>query len=357
MEKAMTGGIKEVARLAGVSISTVSRVINDSKPVRQEIRRRVLAAVKKVGYVPNRTAQSMVSGRTMAVGIVVPSGAGSFNSLMLAGIRGKLSEEGYQSLVCEIENPLSTESEVRYLDLLSRGIADGIILTHEAQSPKIRDTIKKVTVPVVVASVKIEGLRLRSIGIDDRAAARDATSYLLSLGHTRIGLIGGGKQISGGISRTDGYRDAFESRALPWNPLWVVPGWFSFESGYRGARQLLRNDPTITAIFCVSDDMAVGAIRYLKDEGKRVPEDISVMGFDDVALAGYADPPLTTVRQPIREIGSGAAGLLMRVLRDETKVPMRTILEHQIVMRSSCASPRRNVARNSSKSHRSLTAS
>ncbi len=351
----MSRGIKEVATLAGVSISTVSRVINGSKPVRDEVRRRVLAAVKKVGYVPNHTAQSMVSGRTMTVGIVVPSGASSFNSLVLAGIRSRLVQEGYQSLVCEIENPISTESEVRYLDILSRGITDGIILTHEAQSSRIRDTIKRVTVPIVVASVKIEGLRLRSIGIDDRAAARDATDYLLSLGHTRIGLIGGGKQVSGGLHRTEGYREAFERRGLRCDPLWVVPGWFSFESGYRAARQLLRNDPTITAIFCVSDDMAVGAIRYLKDEGRRVPEDISVMGFDDVALAAYADPPLTTVRQPIREIGTGAAELLLRVLRGEAKVPKHTILGHEIVVRSSCGLLRTRTGRHSSKTHRPLT--
>ncbi|HUX22695.1 MAG TPA: LacI family DNA-binding transcriptional regulator [Spirochaetia bacterium] len=343
MESAVSGGIREVARLAGVSISTVSRVINDSKPVRQEIRSRVLEAVDAVGYVPNRTAQSMVSGRTMTVGIVVPSGASSFNSLVLSGIREELYQHSYQSIICEIENPISVESEVRYLDLLSRGITDGIILMHEAQSPKIREALKRVAIPIVVASVEIRGARLRSIGINDRAAARDATNYLVSLGHRRIGVIGAGKQIASGINRTNGFNDALKEHGLPFTPSRIVPGWFSFESGYRATRQLLRNDSTVTAIFCLSDEMAIGAVRYLKDEGLRVPDDVSVMGFDDVALATYTDPQLTTTRQPIRQIGSGAADLLMRIIRKESRIPKRVVLDHTIVVRSSCAAPRSRI--------------
>ena len=157
----MPGGIKEVARQAGVAIATVSRVINDSKPVREEIRQRVLSAVEKVGYVPNHAAQSMASGKTMIIGIVVPSGAESFNSLALSGVREALAQGGYQSLICEIEHPMSIESEVRYLDILSRRIADGIILMHETHSQRVRETLKQVTIPIVVASVEIRG-RARS---------------------------------------------------------------------------------------------------------------------------------------------------------------------------------------------------
>ncbi|HUX21377.1 MAG TPA: LacI family DNA-binding transcriptional regulator, partial [Spirochaetia bacterium] len=248
----MSGGIKEVAKRAGVSISTVSRVINNSKPVSAIVRSRVLAAVKDVGYVPDHTAQSMVHGRTKTIGIVVPSGSSSFNSLAAAGIREELLGQGYQSLVCDIESPMSVESEVRYLDILSRGIADGIILMHEAQSPKIRETLKMVAIPIVVASVEIRGLRFPSIGINDRAAARDATNYLISLGHKRIGIISGGKQVASGIRRTDGYGDALHDHDLSVKPSRILPGFFSFESGYRTARQLLHNDASITAIFCSS---------------------------------------------------------------------------------------------------------
>lgn len=329
--------IRAVAEAAGVSISTVSRVINESKPVSDELRKRVISAVRKTNYVPDHTARSMVYRRTKTIGIVVPDLSAAFHSVALSSITNRLAASRRRALVCTVRN--DSTDEIRYLDLFSKGLADGVILMHETQNARILDTLTRLTIPVVLASMDLNKLDLPGVGIDDAQAAFDATSYLLSLGHRRIGLIAG-SELTVGKYRTSGYRKALATAGIRFDRGVVRPGSYSAASGYSAAKHIMEANEDVTAIFAVSDEMAIGALRCLKDLGLRVPGQVSVMGFDDIDIAGYYDPPLTTVRQPIREIGEQAASVLLDIIEDKHAETNRIVLPHEVIVRSSTAPPR-----------------
>lgn len=333
--------IRAVAKAAGVSISTVSRVINNSKPVSDTLRERVLRAVEKSNYVPNHTARSMVFRRTKTIGIVIPEVSAAFHSIALASIMNELGRTNRQALVCTVSDDWA--DEIRYLDLLSRGIADGVILMQETQNARIRTALSTITIPVVLASIEIDKLHFPSVGIDDMQAAFEATSHLISLGHRRIGLIAG-SELTVGDYRTRGYRAALEKSGLSFDEGRIVHGVYSARSGYDAAKLIMERHADTTAIFAVSDEMAIGAMRYLKDMGKRIPEDISVIGFDDIDMAAFSDPPLSTVRQPIQEIGKQAAALLLSILEGHEPPRRRILLPYEIVARGSTG-PRRTMRR------------
>lgn len=328
--------INDIAQKARVSVSTVSRVINGSKPVSEELKRRVLAVMKRENYFPSHPAQSVARRRTHTIGVVVPKISASFHSSILEGIDEAVSEREYQLVVCRVG--ADSLSEVRYLDMLSRGIVDGIVLMEESASPKVLAALRRVRMPVVLATVAMPALKFPTVRVDDFTASRDATRHLLSLGHRSIGLIAG-TNLTSGEHRTAGYLSALAEYGVPRESSRVSQGSYSFRSGYEGAQLLFERASDLTGLFAVSDEMALGAIRYLHDRGRAVPEEVSVVGFDDIDAALYCRPRLTTVNQPARDIGRTAGTLLLDTLASGKKPMRETILPHRLVIRQSTAPP------------------
>ena len=329
--------IKDVAAHAGVSVTTVSRVLNGHPYVREELRAKVDAAIEELGYSPSSIARSLVRSGTDLIGVIVPDITTSFFSTILGSIEQTASSRGYALLVSNIAE--NSEKELRYLKLFKGLRVAGIIVMHEPTTPAMRRFVATIGIPLVVSSARPSGLLDVSVNIDDEAAAYDATSYLAGLGHRRIALIGGNaERLQTARMRYDGYERALKEARIAVDPAFVKVGDFKTQDGYRLMGELLaakRKRPT--AVFALSDDMAAGAMNRALDEGLRVPEDVSIMGFDDSALASITRPALTTVHQPIADIGSISVETLIRSIEGTVPSSDGIILKHRIVERSSCA--------------------
>jgi LacI family transcriptional regulator len=328
--------IRDVAALAGVSVTTVSRVLNRHPYVRMELRDKVDGAIERLGYSPSSIARSLVRNKTDLIGVIASDVSASFFATILGAIEERASRAGYAILVGNIMEDLG--KELRYLEVFRGLRVDGIILMHEKTTQAIGGFLETLDIPVVLSSVKPPDMKFPSVNIDDETATRDAVAYLVGLGHRRIALIGGDRsEISSGLRRFEGYRRALEEAGLPFDETIVKFGDFKIPAGYRLMGELLESKPYPDAVLALSDDMAVGALNRLFDEGLKVPGDISVMGFDDSTLATMTRPALTTVHQPITDIGAASVDLLIRKIKGGGGSVEEVILGHRIVERSSCA--------------------
>ncbi|MGH7118659.1 MAG: LacI family DNA-binding transcriptional regulator [Acetobacteraceae bacterium] len=337
--------MKEVAERAGVSTATVSRALSRPDQVVPAVRKRIEAVVRDLGYAVNAAARSLRRNDTRMVLVVVPDIGNPFFSKLLKGIEQQASEMGYSVLIGDTER--STARVELYAQQLDARRADGLILLN-GRSPSFagfRMTrgagahLAAPRYPIVVVSERIPGARLPTVGVDNVAAAKEAVLHLADLGHRRIAHIGGPKGNILTRERRHGYCAALVQRGLPVDPDWVVLGDFSITSGRRSARMLLQRRVPPTAIFCANDEMAMGAIAELKASGLAVPQDVSVVGFDDIEFAEIFDPPITTVRQPRYAMGQIAMSLIGRALRGEVVAAEEVILASELIVRSSSARP------------------
>ena len=319
----------------GVSVSTVSRVLNGGKYVKTELREKIEREIEALGYTPNHLARSLVLQKTNLLGVIVTDITASFFATILSSVEAYASECNYNLLVCNIAENL--DKELRYLNVFKEMRVDGIILMHEGSNEAIQSFLKNLTIPVVLSSVTIKNSRFAMVNIDDTLAAYDAVSYLADLGHERIALIGGDlKDWGTGQNRYQGYQEALRDRSLPLRKEYIKFGNCKIQDGYRLMQELLECDPHPTAIFAVSDDMATGALNCIIDHGLKVPDDFSVVGFDDSALATSVRPRLTTVHQPISEIGKLSVDMLLKQINGEAVSLREIILNHHLVERESC---------------------
>ena len=329
--------IYEVARRAGVSTATVSRVLSRPDVVAPETRSRVLRAVDRLGYTPNSTAANLRMLRSRKLLVTVPDISNSFFSLILQGIEDAAQREGYAVLLGDAQH--DEEREERYALMLKRKEADGLIfLGHRL--PKEAEALVRAMAPrcapVVNGCEFNPRLGVPSVHIDNAKAASEAMAHLYQLGHRRIGVITG--PLVSPLSR-DRLRGA-KSRAKKERAeqdLTVMQADFSIESGVAATEDLLSRTPMPTAIFSFSDEMAIGVINVARSRGLRVPADLSVVGFDDIRFARYLDPPLTTIAQPKREIGEGTVRLLLEILGGAIKPPASVTLPHTLVIRATTA--------------------
>lgn len=331
--------IKDVAEKAGVSVTSVSRVLNGGKYVREEVRQRILKAVNDLGYSPSFIARSLVLQRTNLIGIIVPDLTSSFHSTILSSIEEVASNKGYNILVSNIIEDLA--KEVRYLDIFRQMRVSGLIIMHEKINDAVVRQMRKMEAPIVFCSVRPAFHHaFTSINIDDRRASEDATGYLLGLGHRQIAFIGGDlRDVTSGQSRYRGYRDAMEGNGLAVEERLVRFGDYKVVSGYAAMEELLAARPFPSAVFAVSDDMAAGAMNCIRDHGLKVPDDISVMGFDGSYLTELVRPRLTSMEQPIREIGALSIETLIRKIENGTGSMNEIIMHHRLVERDSCRAP------------------
>jgi LacI family transcriptional regulator len=331
--------IKDIAKLAGVSASTVSRVVNQREYVKPEIRERVMALVRETGYVPNNAARSMVLKRTFTVGIVTPDTFNMFQRQLFSSIEHNLEGFGYRTSFFFVK--WEPESELRCLRRLKGEKLDGIIMIHEIRHQEFYDYLLEAALPAVLCTFDREDRELHSVHVDEEEGAAAATRHLIDLGHRRIGLLSG-SYFSFATQRALGYRRALESAGLAYDEESVGHApYYNAEEGREGMRSLLSKTKGLTAVFAETDELAIGAIRALFEAGLSVPRDVSVIGFDDIDICAYLAPGLTTMRQPIQEMGRKSAELLSLLIEGEDAGPATTIFGHELIVRESTAPPSR----------------
>jgi LacI family transcriptional regulator len=333
--------LEDVARLAGVSRSTVSRVINDHPNVRSETRERVLQAIRRSGYQPNVVARSLVTNRTQIISMVIPEAVTTlftdpFFPLVLRGATETCNTHQYH-LLLSLFTASADRHEV-YQRVLRSGYLDGaIVASTSLDDPLISDLLQD-RIPFVSIGRHPDG-RVHYVDADNIGGARMAVEHLIRLGHRRIATITGRLDMTAGQDRLEGYRQALQAHHIQVEESLIVEGDFTESSGVVGIQWLLPASPD--AVFVASDIMAIGALKALRQAAQRVPQDVALIGFDDVPAASVIEPALTTVRQPIERMGSMAVDLLLSVLESssEEEAPAhRIILPTELVVRASCGS-------------------
>ena len=338
--KELTGAVNitDVAQRAGVSISTVSRVLNNSDyPIRPETRQKVLEAIEELRFRPNDVARSLLLKQTHTIGLIVPDISNPYYPELSLGVEATASEHGYAVIFCNTSR--RPEKVEYYLDVLLQKRADGIIiagggtdLTQISQGTLRSDT--------KIALVGKHHLPFPSVQVDNFGAAREITSHLLHLGHRHIAFISGPPNLTSVQDRLAGYKASLEERGISEDNRLICEGDFGAESGYSATLSLLRGEPTPTAIFAANDRMAISAMAAAADVGLRVPNDLTVVGFDDIITASLVRPSLTTVALPAYEIGASAMRLMLRLLEGE-ECPKTIWLPTQLVIRQSSGPPPR----------------
>lgn len=315
--------IADVARLAGVSTATVSRALSNSPLVADGTRSRVLAAVQASGYTLNVAARSLRVRRSMMALVVVPNIANSFFPQVLRGIDDGLSEAGYGIIIGHLDN--SQAREARYVDLVFAGQFDGALLISGRFPEGGGRSMADAGLPLVAVSAPIPDADIPQVVIADRAASRAVVQHLVDLGHTRFGYVSGPPGHIVDIERYAGFREGLAAAGLDPDAARCWTGDFSFRSGAAAAQRFLADSDRPTAVYAVSDEMAIAFIKTVRDAGVGVPGAVSVVGFDGIDCVDYCEPTLTTVRQPRHQIGVTAARLLVELMTG-AKLPARHIL-------------------------------
>jgi LacI family transcriptional regulator len=339
--------LEEIGKLAGVSRSTVSRVINDYPGVRDQVRERVWDVIRETGYQPHAAARSLVTRRTRIVGIIIPEAMTTlfidpFFSHLLCGITRTCNSERYYVMLSLFNDPAGPEAT--YRRVVRSGHLDGVIVASTHVDDPLFPRLLEDGVPFVMAG-RHPDERVHSVDVDNVRGARMAVEHLIRLGHTRIATITGPLRMAHGKDRLAGYRQALEAHGFPVEESLITEGDYTEPSGWIGVQRLLPASPT--AIFAASDVMAVGALKALREAGLRVPGDVALIGFDDVPIAAAVEPALTTVHQPIERLGSMAADLLLSLLEhppDEDAPAHRIVVPVRLVVRASCGALVRDAA-------------
>ncbi|GMA64579.1 LacI family transcriptional regulator [Alicyclobacillus fastidiosus] len=327
----------DVAKLANVSTATVSRVLSKNPNVSLKTQRRVLEAVDILGYKPNRLASNFRKRSSKTVVVVLPDITNSFFSKIVQGLEEVAQSRGYHVLLGDTRN--NVESERNFIDLVNQKFVDGMILAT-ARLPKEEILAVSQEIPIVLACEYFDGFDIPTVTIDNVSAAREATQHLVNLGHRRIGFISGPLSIVLGRDRLKGYRQAMLINELPVEESLIQEGDFTVQAGYNAMMKLMASNHPPSAIFAASDEMAIGAMKAARNKGLNVPEDVSIIGFDDIPAGTYVHPELTTIRQPAFEIGTQAMNLLLDMIKGCAKERKQLVLPHQVVLRETTTSPR-----------------
>lgn len=337
MSASRATSIRQVARQAGVSIATVSRALTTPEKVSDKTLKKVLAQVERSRYKPNLLARNFRSKRAYAVVVLVPNIANPFFAEIIRGIEQVAQQHGYAVLLGDTEG--REDREAYYVGLVETRQADGLIQLHPRLPKAACGANGALEIPLVNACEYIENAPCPRVGIDNVAAAREMTVYLLGLGHRRIGVVLGPDSSPLTSDRLRGYKLALRAAKLAADHTLIAQGDFSMSSGRAAAAKLFEAKQPPTAVFCFNDEMALGAIRWLRSTGRCVPQDVSVVGFDDIEFASFCDPPLTTIEQPTREIGNRAMSLLFDLLNGAKPEPTMHTLPIKLVVRDSAAPP------------------
>ncbi|MGQ9489678.1 MAG: LacI family DNA-binding transcriptional regulator [Anaerolineae bacterium] len=328
--------IQQVAERAGVSVSTVSHVINGTRYVSPELTERVRAAMAELRFQPNALARSLRRKETLTLGMIVPDNANPFFAMLAYAVENACYQRGYSLILTNSGGDLARE--LANINVLLGKQVDGLILAAVGLGSRDLEQVLRAA-PAVVVDRNLPGVEVDTLLVDNLGGGRQATRYLIELGHRRIGCITGPSTTTPSAERVTGYRAALAEAGIPVDENLIARGDFQFAGGYAGAQALLALSEPPTAIFACNDLMAMGAIAAAAANGLRVPADLSIIGFDNSTLAAYTTPALTTVAQPIAEIGRLATEMVIQRSQTPDAARQRRILSTQLVVRQSTCPP------------------
>jgi LacI family transcriptional regulator, repressor for deo operon, udp, cdd, tsx, nupC, and nupG len=325
--------IRDVAKLAGVSPATVSRAYSDPSKLSTETLKRVRAAAAELKYKPSTLAQLFREKRTNTVLVMVPDIANVLFARVVSGIERVAVENKYNLIVSDTRDDAAIEAVG--VEMVETYRADGVIQLGERPLSQLHHEGEQCTIPFVQAISADPRGRYPTVGIDDRKAAAMMTDHLLSSGHRRIGMLAGLEDRLVTQERLAGFREALAARDLPLDETLVEYGAYSMAGGESAATRLLSRERNVSALFCMSDEIAIGAIRAAHDLGFKLPSDLSISGFDNIEFGKYCTPPLTTVMQPAEKIGEVAMTLMCEMLRGRSTSQIHEMLPTELVVRAS----------------------
>lgn len=328
--------MNEVAKRAGVSIATVSRVLNNSESVNKETRNKILEAIKELKYSPSRVAKRLRSktGGGNLLGIMIPDITNPFYVEVLKGIESIAFEQGYITIFCDFGQ--SEEKEASYLKILESEAIDGIVAASMNDVNPILERMMNAGLPVVCVDRDLKGVDVDLVQVDNEYGTYNAVSYLIKSGYKRIGYVGGLSTISTSKARETGYCRALIENGMEVDESLVLDGDSGLESGVSMTEQLLCLAQPPDALFCGNNLLTLGALKVINRRGLKVPDDIAIVGFDDMAWASSLNPPLTSVHQPAREIGRRAGDLLIQRIKNPNRPTVKIIMETELRVRKSC---------------------
>jgi LacI family transcriptional regulator, repressor for deo operon, udp, cdd, tsx, nupC, and nupG len=334
--------IKDIARALGISHSTVSRALRDSPLVRAETVSEIKEKAYALGYRPSAVARSLVTRETRMIGLVVTTIADPFHGEVMTGVEEVAGAAGYSVILASSHR--EPEREIRAVRALQERRVDGILVASSRVGDLYLSAMTEMRVPIVLINNQYDGHLVYSVSVDNESAARDAVRHLIDLGHKRIAYLGDKFGSHSDADRLAGYRSALDSAGIPFDSDRVAQGDSSPEGSVPGVHQLLALTPRPTALFCYNDMSSLAALRVAAELRLSVPEELSIVGFDDLFFTAYLQPPLTTIRQPRREMGREATELLLALLKGEPVGSQRIAVKGELVVRGSTAAPSHGAA-------------
>jgi LacI family transcriptional regulator len=332
----MKATIKDVAIRANVSVATVSRVVNELDGYSEETKERVLKAIKELGYQRNAIARGLVTKSTNTIGVLIPDISAYLYAEILNGIENRASQGGYGVFLCHT-GPNGVRAE-NYIKMLGERQVNAIIIVSIAMNERFYELLSSLRIPCILVSTLSYKYKIPYIKVDDQQAAYTATQYLIEKGHKKIALISGNKNDKvAGIPRINGYINALQDYGLEVNEDIIKYGEFGFKDGIICMNELLKEKGKFTAIFATSDEMAIGALSVMHKNKIQVPEEISIIGYDNTLLSQMSNPSLTTIAQPLYEMGEKAMERILRIL-ETGKCEDNIILPHKVVERDTVKS-------------------
>lgn len=324
--------ISDVAKVAGVSVATVSRVINGIANVSPETTAKVTKAIQELDYRPNLLGRNLRRTKSERILVLLPNISNPFYSEIVKGIEDVANRNGYNIMLCNTDSDIKREK--KYIKMLKTRLADGaILMASEISCEELTELAKEVS--MVQCCEYKEGIPVSHVSIDNEKAAYKATKHLISLGHRKIAFIGANNQFLSSNLREKGYLRALSDEGIEPNPDYLCYGDYSYKSGLRNMKKLLNLQERPTAVFCVSDVMAIGAIRLAMEENLKIPEDLAVCGFDNIHFSWMFTPSVTTIAQPMYDLGCTAMDALIRIIEGKSSEVIHYFLEYELIIRDS----------------------
>lgn len=333
MKKGEVKTLKDIARIAGVSHMTVSRVINNSGPVKPATRERILRIIDEKNFKPNATAKALIQGKTCCIGLALDDSffPGDFTLPFIQGMTPVLNDAGYSYVLANIN--ADGKSQKSMLHLLDK--VDGLLIFNINSVGKESEDARNLEIPQIYISSKPENLEYNYVIADDFRGAYDAVSYLIHKGHKKIGYINGTMDYTTSIERRCGFVRAVLDHGLSLLPHFESCGDFQVEKGYYAMKELIRNNPEMTAVFAASDLMAFGAYKAVKEAGMTIPDDMAMVGYDNREFSAFLEPSLTTVEKPKYEMGELAARMMLRAISHIEDQPRGAVVQPKLIVRDS----------------------
>lgn len=325
--------IYDIAKLAGVSTATVSKVFNQTGRISVKTKERIMEISNQLNYQPSMVASALTGKKTYTIGLLIPDLVNPFFAELSRNIEDRAHELGFNLVICNTDN--ERNKEIKYIQLLRQKSVDGIVVATGVSNDELLKELINQKVPIALVARDMSMLALSAVLVDDFAGGYNAASYLVQLGHKRIATIAENLNVTSSKDRVRGYRHALTEAGLPYDEKLVQISDFSVEGGKRTAGKLLDQTERPTAIFACNDLLAIGAFQAAKERGIGIPDQLSIVGFDNTILATITDPPLTTIAQPIQAMGQQVIDLITQEINNDKTVKQRVVLLPELIVRGS----------------------